>query len=91
MDQDGDGILDDCDIDQNLGGIDLDGNGILDDCECSWANIDGINPVNFKDFILLAADWKKTGAALQGDANNDGTADIWDLVLVARFWLTNCN
>jgi hypothetical protein len=91
MDQDGDGILDDCDIDQNLGSIDLDGNGIIDSCECDWANIDGLNPVNFLDFALLAADWGITGAGLVGDANSDGTVDILDLSLVARFWLAVCN
>lgn len=91
MDQDGDGILDDCDVDQNPGAPDVDGNGIIDSCECSWANIDGVNPVNLKDFAFLEKNWEQVGVGLVGDANNDGTVDIGDVALLARFWLANCD
>jgi len=75
----------------DLLGLDNDGDNQYDNCGCFWANIDGINPVNCKDFALLAANWKKTGVGLKGDINFDGTVDIGDIALLAKFWLINCN
>jgi hypothetical protein len=52
----------------------------------SFGDLDGIDPVNFKDFATLAANWGQGSPSL-GDINQDNAVDIWDLVLLSRDWL----
>ena len=73
-------------------------NGLLDSdadvigyiCECDAANIDGLDPVNFGDFSVLAADWLLSAAELPGDINRDETVDLRDMQQVAQHWLADC-
>jgi hypothetical protein len=52
----------------------------------SFGDLDGTDPVNFKDFAILAANWGQGSPSL-GDINQDNAVDIWDLVLLSRDWL----
>ena len=92
-DSDEDGVadeVDNCPDTPNPEQIDSDGDGIGDECECSAANLDGIDPVDGKDFALLAANWQATGEALVGDSNRDGIVDIKDVIQLAQHWLSSC-
>ena len=79
-DSDNDGIadaIDNCPDFYNPSQTDSDGDNIGDDCECYAANIDGIDPVNFEDFALLAAHWLTAGT--EGDIHRNGTVDNMDV------------
>jgi hypothetical protein len=92
-DVDGDGIadgVDNCPDIYNPDQNDSDDDGIGNICECDAANIDGVNPVNFKDFAVLALDWLMTGSGLDGDINRDDIVDPCDLAQVAQHWLEQC-
>ena len=41
---------------------------------------------NFGDFSVLSQNWN--GDLIYGDINEDGTVDLYDLVLLATDWLT---
>ncbi len=58
---------------------------------CKDVNIDEIGCVNFKDFSIMAPEWRETGAGLAGDINWDGVVDFKDLEILANFWLCECN
>jgi len=58
--------------------------------DCEGANIDGINPVNFADFLRLAAQWRKTGIGLEGDIDGNESVDYGDVAILAKYWLRNC-
>ena len=58
--------------------------------ECSQANLDAIDNVNFLDFALMANDWGGEGDGLTGDIDGDKVVDIWDLAQVAHWWLGDC-
>jgi len=60
-------------------------------CECNSANLDGINPVNLKDFAILAGDWQLTGPELVGDINRDLIVNFKDLFQIVRYWLSECS
>jgi len=92
-DYDADGIpntIDNCPSDYNPGQEDSDGDGIGDECECDAANIDGINPVNFDDLAILAAEWLMPCPCAGGDTNRDDNVDFRDLAQIAQHWLTYC-
>jgi len=59
-------------------------------CNCGGANLDGISPVNFGDFAVLVADWKKSGPSLAGDVDGDGSVNMDDLRRMALYWLSCC-
>jgi hypothetical protein len=84
-------VCDNCPDDYNPGQEDSDTDGIGDICECNAANIDGVDPVNFKDFAILGLDWLRSGSGLAGDTNRDENVDFWDLAQIAQHWLSNCN
>ena len=89
VDLDGVGDLcDNCPLHYNPDQIDTDMDGIGDECECYQANIDGINPVNFKDFAKLAFNWLESDT--EGDTNWDGIVDNLDLAQMTQHWLSNC-
>ena len=60
-------------------------------CDCGGANIDGINPVDFGDFVLMANDWQLNGSVLSGDINGDETVDWHDFRILALYWLNMCD
>lgn len=93
-DYDGDGIhntTDNCPFAHNQWQEDSDGDGIGDICECDTADIDGLNPVNFDDFAILAPDWSMTCPCLRGDTNQDNIVDSLDLAQIAEHWLSFCD
>lgn len=83
-------ICDNCPFVYNPGQEGSDADGIGDICECDAANIDGVDPVNLKDFAILGLNWPLSGSGLAGDTNRDENVDYWDLVQVAQHWLCNC-
>jgi outer membrane protein assembly factor BamB len=92
-DADGDGIPDDadnCPDGYNPDQTDSDEDRIGDLCECDAANIDGVDPVNFKDYAILANDWLMSGPGLAGDTNRDFSVDPCDLAQVVQHWLETC-
>ena len=63
-DADEDGVADgedNCPNVCNPDQTDRDADGVGGDCECAAANLDGIDPVNIKDFGLIADTWRATG------------------------------
>ena len=92
-DIDNDGIcgdVDNCPFVYNPDQKDTDGDGYGDACECEGANLNGIDPVDFTDFAILAQDWMKTGSGLAGDVSRNGIVDIEDLSKLVTYWLCNC-
>jgi len=51
------------------------------------ANLNGIYPVDFRDFAILTKDWQRTGGGLDGDVNNDLEVDFQDIKQMAQYWL----
>ena len=58
---------------------------------CDAANLDGADPVNFKDFAILAPDWRLTAEGLTGDITNDNSVDFNDLAQISFYWLSDCS
>jgi len=94
VDSDGDGIMDpndNCPYNYNPDQTDCDGDGIGNVCDGDCPNLDGLNPVDFNDFSILAADWYVADVNLPGDLNNDGIVDPNDLEIFSIYWLNDCN
>jgi hypothetical protein len=60
---------------------------ITDRYLCRAADLDGVSPVNFSDFSILASNWLQTGPGLDGDIKEDGGVDFEDLMILAECWL----
>ncbi|MFA5423311.1 MAG: DUF1349 domain-containing protein [Phycisphaerae bacterium] len=90
VDTDGFGdVCDNCPFTHNTDQNDVDADGIGDECECAAANLDGINPIDFEDFSILALHWFESGP--DGDTNKDGIVDFYDLAQVVQWWLESCD
>jgi DMSO/TMAO reductase YedYZ molybdopterin-dependent catalytic subunit len=93
-DQDGDGVpdlRDNCPNAFNPSQRDSDGDGRGDGCDEDCPDLDGHNPVSFRDFAILASVWRGQDAGMSAaDRNADGTVNALDLHLLAQYWLSNC-
>ncbi|MHC4068157.1 MAG: CotH kinase family protein [Planctomycetota bacterium] len=58
---------------------------------CDEANLDGTDPVNFKDFAILADDWLLTGTGLDGDIDANDVVNPADLDAFVNYWLSDCS
>jgi DMSO/TMAO reductase YedYZ molybdopterin-dependent catalytic subunit len=68
-----------------------DGNGIGDACDNNCPDLDGRNPISFRDFAILASAWRvRDSGTPAGDLNGDGTVNALDLQILARYWLSTC-
>jgi hypothetical protein len=94
IDSDGDGIrdyIDNCPYDYNPNQTDSDGDGVGNVCDQDCPHLDGLNPVGFIDFSILASDWQLSEPNLHGDLNIDGIVDVNDLGIFTIYWLSDCN
>jgi DMSO/TMAO reductase YedYZ molybdopterin-dependent catalytic subunit len=69
---------------------DSDGDGIGNACDSDCPNLDGLNPVNFIDFSILAGDWGENGDGLPGDLDANGMVNFNDLAVFFHYWLSGC-
>jgi rhodanese-related sulfurtransferase len=93
VDSDGDGFnddLDNCPNNFNPSQRDSDDDGLGDICDPNCPDLDGLNPVNFIDFSMLAQNWQVTGPNLPGDLNMDNIVDINDIAILSDYWLSDC-
>ncbi len=81
-------LCDNCPQYYNPDQNDSDGDTIGDACECYRANIDTINPIDFKDYSIIASVWLGDDEA--ADTNRDGVVDYIDVAQIAQHWLTSC-
>ncbi len=94
-DTDGDGVPDSRD---NCPGIfnpsqrDSDSDGLGDVCDTGCPDLDGRNPVSFRDFAILASAWHVPDNGRRvGDLNGDGIVNVLDLQVLAEYWLSTCH
>lgn len=64
-----------------------DSNDVLD--PNVYPNLNNDQFVNFKDFAILAPNWRQTAEELDGDFDNNGTVDSYDLAVIAYYWLAS--
>lgn len=91
-------VSDNCIFTSNVFQVDSDKDGIGDECDkcdgpcpCDAANLDGLDPVDFNDFSLIAYEWLHTGVSLSGDVDGNEKVNIKDLAIVVQYWLSSCN
>lgn len=92
-DEDTDGIpdsTDNCRSVYNPSQKDSDDDGIGNACDDDCPNLDGVNPVTFHDFSILAFNWQLIGTELAGDLNMDLAVNIKDLAILTDYWLSDC-
>ncbi len=58
--------------------------------ECQRADINSNNNVNFVDYAKLVENWMQEGTIIDGDIDNDSNVDLYDLSLMAKYWLCSC-
>ncbi len=61
---------------------------IVDDSltDCHAANLNAVERVDLRDFVLLAQQWLKDSPPLSSDINNDLSVDLQDLVIFSDCW-----
>lgn len=93
-DADGDGVpdsQDNCPSIFNPSQRDSDGDGIGDVCDNDCPDLDGRNPISFRDFAILASAWRVPDVnAPADDLNADGVVNARDLQVLAQYWLSTC-
>lgn len=92
-DEDTDGIpdlTDNCIFAYNPSQRDSDLDGIGNACDDDCPNLDDVNPVNFRDFSILAVNWQLIDTDLAGDLNKDLAVDVNDLAIFTNYWLSDC-
>jgi len=82
--------LDNCPSVFNPSQTDSDEDGIGNACDDDCPEFDGVDPVNFADFAILAGAWQQTGSAMAADLDFDEDVDVQDLIIFAKYWLSNC-
>lgn len=93
IDDDADGVpdsMDNCPGVYNPSQQDSDEDGTGNACDDDCPNLDGVDPVTFRDFSILAGNWQLIGADLAGDLNMDLIVDINDLGILTDYWLSDC-
>jgi hypothetical protein len=45
--------------------------------------------VNFEDFAIFGTNWQQSASGLAGDFDDNGTVDIYDLGILAYYWLAS--
>jgi hypothetical protein len=58
--------------------------------ECDEVDIYNDDKIDFKDYCLLAASWKKCGPNLNGDFTGGGSVDFADLKALTLHWAKAC-
>jgi hypothetical protein len=56
--------------------------------QCSDVNLDGIDPVDLRDYAMAAGDWRQSGI---GDIDGNGVVDELDIAQIAWWWLSDCS
>jgi outer membrane protein assembly factor BamB len=56
-----------------------------------YANLDGLNSVDFNDLKILADYWLSNDPYRIGDLDNSGTVNFLDFAQLARRWMETCN
>jgi hypothetical protein len=59
--------------------------------QCGNANLNGMDPVDLKDYAMTAGDWRQRGAGLAGDIDGNGVVDELDIAQIAWWWLNDCS
>jgi len=82
--------LDNCPSVYNPLQTDSDLDGIGNACDSDCPNLDALNPVSIADLAILTSNWQLSGSGLAGDLNSDEIVNIYDLILIAKYWLSEC-
>ncbi|HLB75207.1 MAG TPA: hypothetical protein VJJ98_14395, partial [Sedimentisphaerales bacterium] len=57
---------------------------------CDAANVNAVYPVDYRDFAVLANQWRQTPDVLIADIDGDGNIDFKDVAQLADYWLNTC-